>query len=70
MWWGTNGKVYKLYENGVLIDTQTLDARSPQSQAAVTSISGRKIGTYNYYSEFINNAGVTTSNTTTVKVIK
>ena len=70
MWWGTNGKVYKLYENGVLIDTQTLNSITPQAQVAVTSISGREPGTYNYYCEFINDAGVTTSNTITVRVIK
>jgi len=70
MWWGTNGKVYKLYENGVLIDKQTLIEKTPQAQATVTNISGRKIGIYNYYCEFINEAGVTTSNTITVKVIK
>ena len=70
MWWGTNGKVYKLYENGVLIDTQSLDEKTPQAQVAVTSISGRELGTYNYYCEFINDSGVTTSNTMTIKVIK
>lgn len=70
MWWGTNGNVYKLYENGVLIDTQTLNINSPQAQATVTNISDRKIGPYNYYCEFINDAGVTTSNTIDVKVIK
>ena len=70
MWWGTNGKIYKLYENGVLIDTQSLNAKTPQPQVAVTSINGRELGTYNYYCEFINDAGVTTSNTMTIKVIK
>jgi len=70
MWWGTNGKVYKLYENGVLIDTQSLEEKTPQAQVAVTSISGRELGTYNYYCEFINDSGVTTSNTMTIKVIK
>jgi len=70
MWWGTNGKVYKLYENGVLIDAQSLSEKTPQAQRAVTIISGREIGTYNYYCEFINDAGVTTSNTMIIKVIK
>jgi len=70
MWWGTNGKVYKLYENGVLIDVQPLITKTPQAQVAVTSISGRDLGIYNYYCEFINDSGVTTSNTMTIKVIK
>jgi len=70
MWWGTNAKGYKLYENGMLIDAQSLNAKTPEAQAAITNISGRKLGTYNYYCEFINDVGVTTSNTMTIKVIK
>ncbi|WP_158560753.1 DUF7594 domain-containing protein [Paenibacillus contaminans] len=68
MWWGTNGTTYRLYENGVLIDTQTLSDRSPQAQSAMTAIQGRQAGTYEYRCELVNEAGMTSSETRTVKV--
>ncbi|MGF7031494.1 O-glycosyl hydrolase [Paenibacillus mucilaginosus] len=61
MWWGTNAGVYMLYENGVLIDTQTLPVNTPNAQTAVTSITGRTTGTYEYRAELKNDAGLTES---------
>ncbi|MGF7031502.1 hypothetical protein J2T17_002413 [Paenibacillus mucilaginosus] len=61
MWWGTNAGVYMLYENGVLIDTQTLPVNTPNAQTAVTSITGRTRGTYEYRAELKNDAGLTES---------
>lgn len=68
MWWGTNGTTYRLYENGVLIDTQTLTESSPDAQAAFTSITGRPKGTYEYRVELVNDSGVTESSILKVKV--
>lgn len=68
LWWGNNGRIYKLYENGVLIDTKLLADQAPQAQSAVTSISGKENGTYVYYAELINEFGTTTSDTRTVTV--
>ncbi|RAV11122.1 hypothetical protein DQG23_36765 [Paenibacillus contaminans] len=68
MWWGTNGTEYRLYENGVLIDTQTLSERTPQAQFAVTAIQGRQPGAYEYRSELVNRAGITSSETKLVRV--
>jgi hypothetical protein len=68
LWWGTNGTTYNLYENDVLIDTQTLTVDSPQAQSAVTSISGRATGTYRYKAELMNAAGATASQEVTVTV--
>lgn len=68
MWWGTNGTIYKLYENNVLVDTQSLAAASPGAQSAGTPISGKAAGTYRYKAELINAAGATESQEITVIV--
>jgi len=68
LWWGKNGIVYKLYENGNLIDTQLLTDNTPSQQSAVTLISNRAVGTYEYYAEFSNAAGTVRSNSMTVTV--
>ncbi|MFK7695042.1 OmpL47-type beta-barrel domain-containing protein [Paenibacillus sp. HJGM_3] len=70
LWWGTNGDTYRLYENGVLIDTQTLTSGSPNAQSAVTAISGRPVGTYTYRGELVNYAGATSTDVMTVVVSK
>lgn len=70
MWFGVNGTIYKLYENGVLIDTQDLTANTPNVQSARTSITEKGIGEYTYYCELINSAGMTTSEIITVNVTK
>ncbi|MGO4108546.1 rhamnogalacturonan lyase family protein [Paenibacillus sp. YAF4_2] len=68
MWWGTNATAYKLYENGILIDTQSLTAKTPNAQSSVTNITGRAKGTYEYRVELINDAGVTESTVMKVTV--
>ena len=44
LWWGTNATEYRLYEDGVLIDTQSLTANGFNAQKAVTTVSGRAVG--------------------------
>ncbi|MDF2921870.1 MAG: putative glycosyl hydrolase [Paenibacillaceae bacterium] len=68
MWWGTNGATYRLYENGVLVDTQTLAELTPQAQAAATTITGKPPGSYEYRAELENAAGVTVSEAVIVQV--
>ncbi|MDQ0173916.1 S8 family serine peptidase [Paenibacillus tundrae] len=68
LWWGTNATEYRLYENDELIDTQELQAATPQAQSAVSVLSGKASGTYTYRAELINAAGVTSTDTITVKV--
>lgn len=68
LWWGQNGSAYKLYENGILIDTQSLEKRTPGAQSAVTVISDRQPGVYEYRCELINAAGISSSETLTVTV--
>jgi hypothetical protein len=68
MWWGTNATSYRLYENGKLIDSQNLTINSPNAQKAVTAISGKAAGTYEYHCELVNAAGVTSSSTLTLQL--
>ncbi|TYP79321.1 heparin/heparin-sulfate lyase HepB [Paenibacillus methanolicus] len=68
LWWGTNGTAYKLYENDVLIDTQSLTANSPGALSASTAISGKAAGAYRYKAELINASGTTESEEITVTV--
>ncbi|WP_245600197.1 OmpL47-type beta-barrel domain-containing protein [Paenibacillus harenae] len=68
MWWGNNGTSYKLYENGELIDSQTLSDASPSAQSAQTHVSGKANGTYTYIAELTNYMGTTRSETLTVRV--
>ncbi|MNZ44691.1 hypothetical protein D3C78_623240 [compost metagenome] len=70
MWWGTNGTTYRLYENDVLIDTQSLMARTPGAQSASTDITGRAVGTYEYRVELTNDSGAAESSVMVVKVTK
>ncbi|MFC5651075.1 hypothetical protein ACFPYJ_18570 [Paenibacillus solisilvae] len=59
LWWGNNGTEFKLYENGVLINTQTLTDNSPQAQIVKTDIAGKVNGTYTYSCELTNTFGST-----------
>ncbi|MDT9720970.1 chitinase N-terminal domain-containing protein [Paenibacillus sp. ClWae2A] len=68
LWWGENGSEYKLYENGVLVDTQKLTATTPSAQFAKTTITGKANGTYTYVAELTNDKGTTRSDVLTVQV--
>ena len=61
MWWGTNADTYRLYENGVLVDEQTLTPNGRNAQHAGTRFEKRPKGTYRYTVELSNAAGTTTS---------
>lgn len=68
LWYGENGRIYKLYENDVLIDTKILTDNAPNAQIATTAINFRSNGTYRYYVELTNAFGTTTSDTRVVTV--
>lgn len=70
LWWGTNATEYRLYENGVLVDSQPLTAATPSAQTAVTNISGKAPGTYEYRAELVNAAGAASSDIIKVTVSK
>jgi hypothetical protein len=68
LWWGTNATTYRLYENGVLIESAPLRAATPSAQHASTAVTGRAPGTYTYEAELSNAAGATRSAPVTVVV--
>ncbi|MCU6707784.1 heparinase II/III family protein [Paenibacillus sp. J5C_2022] len=68
LWWGSNGSVYRLYENDVLIETKLLSDRTPEAQSASTAISGRANGVYLYRAELANGYGTTASDPLVVTV--
>ncbi|WP_037287697.1 chitinase N-terminal domain-containing protein [Saccharibacillus sacchari] len=68
LWWGTNASSYELYENGELVDTQSLNAATPGGQSAVTKISGKAPGTYEYKAVLKNAAGETSTQSIKVEV--
>lgn len=68
LWWGENGSVYRLYQDGELIDQQLLTPNSPNAQLASTRISGLPNGRYVFTGELINAAGVTATTSVTVVV--
>lgn len=68
LWWGTNGSLFKLYENGDLIKTVRLTAASPAAQTAVVPIAGRGNGTYVYTGELVNASGKSVTQAVAVTV--
>lgn len=68
MWWGTNGTEYRLYENGEVIDTQTLNTATPAAQMKVTKLKDKAPGVYEYYAVLVNASGETSSEKITVTV--
>lgn len=66
--WGTNASEYRLYENGELIDSQELTEATPGAQKAVTVLSGKMAGVYEYRAVLVNSAGETESETISVIV--
>lgn len=67
LWRGNPGDVFRLYENGMLLESRLLDA-SGTSQTARMKVDGRSNGSYVYTGELLNAAGATRTSTTTVNV--
>lgn len=57
LWWGQNASAFRLYENGVLIETVPLTANGVAAQQAVVKVSGRANGTYRYTAVLANTRG-------------
>jgi hypothetical protein len=60
LWWGTNGTLFKLYENGSLVAAVPLKASSSAGpQTASVPLTGRVNGRYVYTGELVNAEGRT-----------
>lgn len=68
MWWGVNGRLFKLYENGVLIESKKMVSISPNAQTSVVEVSGKPNGTYVYTCELTNDKGTTKCDPMTIVV--
>lgn len=61
MWWGNNGTLLKIYENGILMKEEKIPFNSPSQQTYTLNFTGKAPGTYVYTCELINQHGVSTS---------
>lgn len=68
LWWGENGSLFKLYQDGVLVASKPLTVASPGAQKVSVDISGLKNGTYQFTGELVNSKGKTATQALTVKV--
>ncbi len=68
LWWGENGSLFKLYQDGVLVSSKTLVMATPGAQKTVVEIAGLKNGTYRFTGELVNSKGATATQALTVKV--
>ena len=70
MWWGTNATTYRLYRDGVLVDTQQLTPNGRNAQRAVTLVTGAAPGSAVYTAVLSNAQGSTSSAPVTVSVVR
>ncbi|MGX9901439.1 chitinase N-terminal domain-containing protein [Arthrobacter sp. SA17] len=68
LWWGENGSIFHLYENGVRVATVPLTYNGLNAQSAAIPISARANGEYRYTGELVNSKGTTETAPVTVTV--
>ena len=68
LYWGSNGSLFRLYENGVLIATKKLAYNGTNAQAASVAVAGKTNGNYTYTGELVNGKGATAVTPVTVVV--
>lgn len=68
LWWGTNATEYVLFQDGIEIDRQPLEAHSPDAQHATTALGRLAPGTYVFTAELRNAAGATATKPLTVTI--
>ncbi|GAA1447877.1 hypothetical protein GCM10009617_32870 [Leifsonia poae] len=68
LWWGEEGSIYRLYENGKLIATKQLTFGGVGAQSVSIPVQGKLNGKYVYTGELVNSKGTTATTSTTVSV--
>lgn len=68
LWWGENGSLFRLYENGTPVAAVPLTYDGLKAQSAAVPITGKPNGTYVYTGELVNSKGITATTSATVKV--
>lgn len=68
LWWGTNATSYTFYLDGTAVGSGSLNARTPNAQAASVSLSAVAAGTHSLKVTFTNAYGSTTSDPVQVVV--
>ena len=69
MWYGVNGDIWRLYENGVLIAEVPLINNTPAAQTAQYTFTDKPNKTYVYTAELVNSAGVTQARESVTHVV-
>ena len=70
MYYGDNGDMWRLYENDMLIHTDSLVVNSPEKQSAQYERVNQELGSYTYYVELCNAEGCATSEPRTIEVVE
>jgi len=70
MWWGNNGTLYELLENGAVVYSTSLTDASPAAQSVTVTMSNKANGTYQYVARLTNRFGSTSSGVLTYTVTK
>ncbi len=70
MWWGNNGTLFELLENGAVVASRALTDASPTAQRVAVAFSGKANGSYAYQCRLTNRFGTTASGTLTYTVTK
>ncbi len=70
MWWGNNGTLAELYENGNVVLSKSFADNSPSAQNYVFQLNGKANGTYEYQVKLSNKFGSTLSNVVKYTVTK
>lgn len=69
MWFGSNGDLWRLYENGKLIAEIPLVNNTPNAQTASYSFTNKPNKTYVYTAELVNSAGVTQAKDSVTQIV-